>query len=122
MDNPNHHAPLLDKQAIEAARSQLNENFRPLMEYFMRDTARHIRRMERAIASEKIVGLLPPAHTAKSASRQLGLKRLGEIAADLERDARHALDEPCGIENFSAQVRRLKSTFEETCLALNDAL
>ncbi len=105
--------PIIDEALFEQVRGRLRDKFSPLLAYYFAMTETYIAHMERALGHNDAVGLLPPAHTVKSSSRQLGMLRLGELAAGMEETARSALSEEKRLPELEASLALLKAAFGE---------
>jgi HPt (histidine-containing phosphotransfer) domain-containing protein len=114
--------PLLDETKLRAVQTAMAGKMLMLVRYYLEDTSYYLERMEQALAEQNVVGLIPPAHTAKSGSRQLGLMRAGEIAAAIEILARQELQRPGGLPAITRCIDQLKHTFEESRTALTAAI
>lgn len=107
--------PILDRKSLAEVYAELSHKLPALVDFFLEDTARYIARMEQALAHEDMVALVPPAHLTKSASRQLGLMRLGEVASNLEKVARQSLQGRRDPVAISESISQLRNVFEQTC-------
>jgi HPt (histidine-containing phosphotransfer) domain-containing protein len=84
--------PLLDVATMQETKSVMRDKFPKMVEYFLEDIGTYIDTISRAVAEGKMEAIIPPAHTAKSSSRQMGAMRMSAIAKAIELTAREAAD------------------------------
>lgn len=107
-------APVLDHALVTEAQSLMRQKFPQMVTYYMEDTEGYIAYIEKACAQNNPEGLIPPAHTAKSSSKQMGALRLSAIARAIELEAREAISMQRTLQDLSPLLDSLKSTFAET--------
>lgn len=107
-------APLLDSTLLMEARSLMKSKFPQMVEYFIEDTQGYIAYIEKALSDGNTEAMVPPAHTTKSSSKQLGALRLSLVAQTIEHEARDAIlnnNQPTMVPTL---LEELKNTFEAT--------
>lgn len=112
-------APILDQTLINEAQSLMRNKFPQMIAYYMEDTQGYIAYIEKAYAENNVEGLIPPAHTAKSSSRQMGALRLSAIARTIELEARDAVTMQRNLQDLGPLLASLKTTFAETEVAFH---
>jgi len=94
------------------------QDFQRLVGYFGDDGARGITAIEAAHASGDAVALVDPAHKLKSEARQLGARRLGDIAAEIERTARRCIEQQVQPGTIDQEIALLRVCFAQTLAIL----
>lgn len=107
-------APVLDALLLSEARSVMKAKFPQMVDYFIEDTQSYINYIEKALADNNTEALIPPAHTAKSSSRQMGAMRLSLIAKAIELEARDAVSLKKDPQSIDALLSHMKVAFTQT--------
>lgn len=111
-------APLLDPAALQEAKVTMRDKFPLMVTYFLEDTNNYIRAIAQGVAERKMEAIVLPAHTAKSASRQIGAARMVAIAKAIEFTAREAEDANAAFST----IERLLPALQVAYLHTQDAL
>lgn len=113
--------PLLNEAELAQARAALGAGMDRIVGYFREDGARAIVQIEEAFAARNAAAMVIPAHTLKGESRQLGARRLGDIAEAIETTARRCVEQHEDPVEVAAEVAMLRGCFIETLALLGDA-
>jgi two-component system, sensor histidine kinase and response regulator len=109
------HEPILDPEIMADIRSlgadDADDILAPLVDLLLRQVQDQLPLMEDAIAADDATTLTSLAHTLKGASRNLGARFLGEVAAEMERRARDGSAAQDGL------LRELRSALDITASA-----
>jgi HPt (histidine-containing phosphotransfer) domain-containing protein len=104
--------PLIDLDVFADARALLEDAFAEMVAYYRDDSPRLLGQMRQLHAAGERAEWGRLAHTLKSSSRQLGLRRVGECAARLEQlAAEPALEEE--EQAFAALAEALSLTLAQ---------
>jgi histidine phosphotransfer protein HptB len=103
-----------------ATRETLGDAFVRVLGYFRDDGMKSVAAIEEAIRNRDSAGIVIPAHTLKGESWQFGADRLGELAEDIEYDARHYVEIRQGPEELLEKIVQLRPLFEKTLAALQN--
>jgi HPt (histidine-containing phosphotransfer) domain-containing protein len=105
--------PLLDTSVMQETKAVMRDKFPKMVEYFLEDANTYINSIVQGVAERKLEAIIPPAHTAKSSSRQMGAMRMSVIAKAIELTAREATDNSAvaTIEQF---LPALKEAYART--------
>ncbi len=79
---------LLDKEAMENARSILKDKYPEMVDIFIKNSWERLEEIDKSFESTETEILKRAAHTLKSTSRQMGAMRLGHLAERLEKCAK----------------------------------
>ena len=109
---------LVDWTVFARARSELGASFVRILGYFREDGVKSVAAIEAAMHARSAAGLVMPAHTLKSESRQFGAEPLGDLAERLETTARDCLESHDTPEAMLALVATLRPLFERTLAML----
>jgi HPt (histidine-containing phosphotransfer) domain-containing protein len=109
---------LVDWTALARARSDLGAGFVRILGYFREDGVKSVAAIETAMRAQNAAGLVVPAHTLKSESRQFGAKPLGDLSEQIEMTARDCLESHDTPEAMLALIVRLRPLFERTLAML----
>ena len=102
---------LLDTDAVNEARSMFRAKFTTMSGYYFEDAQGYLDNIRDAIAGANVAGIVAPAHTLKSSSRQMGAARVSIIAKEIETAAREQVN---GTTWFAAQLVELEQAFSDT--------
>lgn len=106
--------PVLDSALVNEAKALMQAKFPQMVSYYIEDTEGYITYIEKALADNNTEGLIPPAHTAKSSSKQMGALRLSAIARTIELEAREAVSLKQSPRQIGLLLEKMKQTFIET--------
>ncbi len=81
----------IDADIFTNAQEMLGDKLGTVIAYFLEDAESYLARIEEAIAKSDPNGIVLPAHTLKSSSKQLGILTLADVAARMEVNARMQL-------------------------------
>jgi len=104
--------PSLDMAIIAESKALLQEKFTTIATYFLEDSAMYIGRIEQAFAAGDAEALVPPAHTLKSSSRQMGALRLSAVAEHIEITAREAVKSKSDLPSLEPAIAQLRDILE----------
>ena len=108
-------ADLLDDEVLRDLEDIMGDELRPLVAVFLGDSPKRMAQMEAAAQAGDLATIAQQAHALKSASANLGAKRMSAVSKALELDARAArLDHP------AARVTELKTLYLATADALRE--
>ncbi len=93
----------------------MGDELKPLVAVFLGDSPKRIAQLEQAAVMKDITGLSQQAHALKSASANLGAKRMSALAKALELDARGGR-----VDNPVTRVAELKAIYLATAEALRE--
>jgi len=105
---------LLDEQALNAVKAISSRRFSVLLNYYLEDGRSYVERIEYGLKTNDINVIVPPAHSLKSSSAQLGAMRLSKIAENIETYARKERNGSCNLTPIAGSIEMLRKTFEET--------
>jgi HPt (histidine-containing phosphotransfer) domain-containing protein len=100
-------------------RSELGAGFARILSYFREDGEKAVATIEAAMHRSDTAGLVLPAHTMKSEARQFGAEPLGQLAEEIEIDARRAVEMRTTPEQLVPQVARLGPLYRRTMAQLD---
>ena len=106
--------PLVDWAEFARMRTELGADFIRILGYFREDGEKSVERIEQAMHRRDAAGLVIPAHTMKTESRQFGAFRLGDLAEDIEHAARRALESRLFPDQILPQVAALRPLYLQT--------
>ncbi len=109
---PSSKTPLLDEDAIDNARSILKDKHEEMINIYIINSRQYIEKIEKFILANDAEGIIRPAHTLKSTSKQMGAAQLGDLAKNLEQLAKAYIDVPAN--NYAL--------FENALSAIKDCL
>ncbi len=117
---------LLDLEAVAYARSVLKEKFDETIPLYIATSKSYIETIKFALANDNIEGLINPAHSLKSSSKQMGAVAVSTIAKDIEYSAKSYFrnSESLPLDVFASDVEalyvQLETTFIKTEKAFKD--
>ncbi len=104
---------LIDYTAVKEAKQVMRDRFAIMVKYFIEDTENYLLEIEKGLENDDIQAILLPAHTIKSAARQMGAQRVSSVAKTLEFLCRDAIASSGTINiNFNKLYEQLKEEFE----------
>lgn len=106
---------LLDDGVLRDLEDIMGDELKPLVAVFLGDSPKRIVQLEQAAVMKDITGLSQQAHALKSASANLGAKRMSALAKALELDARGGR-----VDNPVTRVAELKAIYLATAEALRE--
>lgn len=106
---------LLDEEVLRDLEDIMGDELKPLVTVFLGDSPKRIAMLEQSAAQNDINGLSQQAHALKSASANLGAKRMSAEAKTLELAARAGQ-----VDNPVARVAQLKAMYLATADALRE--
>ena len=106
---------LLDDGVLRDLEDIMGDELKPLVAVFLGDSPKRIVQLEQSAVMKDITGLSQQAHALKSASANLGAKRMSALAKALELDARGGR-----VDNPVARVAELKAIYMATAEALRE--
>ena len=106
---------LLDEEVLRDLEDIMGDELKPLVTVFLGDSPKRIAMLEQSAAQNDINGLSQQAHALKSASANLGAKRMSAEAKTLELAARAGQ-----VDNPVARVAQLKAVYLATADALRE--
>ncbi len=112
--------PLLDAEAIAESKELMGDKFGKLVGYFLEDSAMYIGQVEQAFARGDAEGLVPPAHTLKSSSRQMGCARLALLAEAVEHGGRDLVKQNGHVSALASFIPVLRATLDATVDAYHE--
>jgi HPt (histidine-containing phosphotransfer) domain-containing protein len=104
----------IDWEAFSRARAELGAGFVRILGYFREDGEKAVGKIEAAMQRRDATGLVIPAHTMKSEARQFGAEALGQLAEEIEFEARRAIESRLFPDHILPQVARLRPLYLET--------
>jgi HPt (histidine-containing phosphotransfer) domain-containing protein len=110
--------PIVDWEIFARARAELGAGFVRILGYFREDGEKSVARIEDAMQRGDAAGLVLPAHTMKSESRQFGAEPLGALAEEIEFGARRAVEMRVAPDELIPQVAQLRALYRETMALL----
>jgi HPt (histidine-containing phosphotransfer) domain-containing protein len=105
---------LIDWATFARMRAELGANFVRILGYFREDGEKAVAAIEDAMHRRDATALVIPAHTMKSEARQFGAEPLGQLAEDIEVEARRAVEAHLFPDQILPQVARLRPLYLET--------
>ena len=111
---------ILDDEIISEAKDMMKSKFPTMISYFLEDSTMYVTQVEEAFAANDVEALVPPAHTLKSSSRQMGAILLSDIAKDIELAAREVAKGNNSINEIKTKISELKDALEKTHEAYKD--
>lgn len=111
----------IDWEAHGEAKILFHQKYPQMLGYYQEDVARYLREIEEALAVADIEGVIRPAHTIKSNSRNMGALKLSLLAGDMEALAKNAQAESVSIVTFQEKARLMHDVFSHTVGILNGA-
>ncbi len=106
---------LLDDSVLRDLEDIMGDELRPLVSVFLGDSPKRITQLEQSALVKDVGGLSQQAHALKSASANLGAKRMSVLAKALELDARAGR-----VDNPVSRVAELKAVYQATAAALRE--
>ncbi len=106
---------LLDDGVLRDLEDIMGDELKPLVAVFLGDSPKRIVQLEQSAVMKDITGLSQQAHALKSASANLGAKRMSALAKALELDARGGR-----VDNPVTRVAELKAIYLATAEALRE--
>lgn len=112
---------LLDEDMVEQARAILKNKYATMISTYLENAKQNITAIETANNAEDISGMIRPAHSLKSSSKQMGAIAISDCAKEIELLAK-TQEEICehGICVFTELVKTLHQLLEETERAFNN--
>jgi HPt (histidine-containing phosphotransfer) domain-containing protein len=107
-------APVLDISVFAEARDAMRDRFGKVISFYLEDTTSYIEKIRSGLGTQNAEAIVPPAHTIKSSSRQLGAIRLSELAKDIELTCRDIVKGNGSLESIPAKFEQLEAAFDET--------
>ncbi len=103
--------PALDVEIIEDLWSAMGDSFTDLVHVFLEDAPSHLAKLDAALASHDVAGLVGPAHALKSSSANLGAMQMSAAAKHIEHGARDgSLVQPhVAVKVLAYEFRRAES-------------
>lgn len=87
--------PAIDREVFDELVEVMGTEFIALVDVYLEDTPRNLKRLSDAAARGDIEGMIAPAHSLKSTSANLGAMRLSQLAKAIEQGGRQQqLDQP----------------------------
>lgn len=115
---------LLDEQAVATARDILKAKFDTMVAVYIDNSWERIDEILKAINEDDIEGVIRPAHTLKSTSKQMGAVKLSYLAKDVEYIAKAVhkgeAEEGQDMQTISEALDGLRSAMEQTQQAFED--
>jgi HPt (histidine-containing phosphotransfer) domain-containing protein len=87
------------------AKSALGAKLSTILDYYLKDAESHIELIAEAMRQNNLDGVIQPAHTLKSSSRQFGAIDLADLAEKMETAARMKADNAADIANIVPSLR-----------------
>jgi len=115
-----HHyaVPLVNDRELTEARAALGAALPRILRYFGEDSPRSVARIEEALAAGDAAMMVLPAHLLKGEARQLGCRRLADIAEAIETTAQRCLETHDVPGDAAAEVAMLRACLDATLAAL----
>ena len=106
--------PVLDQEAIEGVRAAVEDQFPMMIKFYLEDSTGYIKELEEALSNGEIAPMVPPAHTLKSSSAQLGALQVSALACELEATTRAIIDAPDARKTaeLPEMVSHLRAAFD----------
>jgi TMAO reductase system sensor TorS len=80
----------LDRQVLQGLNEVMQEEFTTILESFLQHAPNRLREIESAVIRQDMQALVPPAHSLKSSSANVGASELSDLAKALEAKGRQA--------------------------------
>ncbi len=80
--------PVLDMEIVEDLKEMMGSDYPSLVRIYLEDSPKLIGQIQTALDNRDFQALVPPAHTLKSSSANLGALALSDIAKTIEKSAR----------------------------------
>jgi CheY-like chemotaxis protein/HPt (histidine-containing phosphotransfer) domain-containing protein len=80
--------PALDMEIVEDLKEMMGSDYPSLVRIYLEDSPKLIGQIQTALDNRDFQALVPPAHTLKSSSANLGALALSDIAKTIEKSAR----------------------------------
>ena len=103
---------LVDWNDFARTRAELGADFIRILGYFREDGEKAIGRIEDAMRRRDTAALVIPAHTLKSEARQFGAHPVGDLAEEIEHEARRALESRLFPDHILPQVAALRPLYQ----------
>ncbi|HWJ69320.1 MAG TPA: Hpt domain-containing protein [Sphingobium sp.] len=113
-----HAVPLVDDDELAAARATLGAALPRIMGYLLEDGPQSIARIEEALSIGDAAMMVRPAHMLKGEARQLGCRRLGDLAETIEHMARRCVDMHEMPTAGATDIAMLRDCFDESLAML----
>ncbi len=107
-------ASVLDLAAVSEAKAMMKDKFPKMIGYFLEDSVMYVKQVEDGLAANNAEAVVPPAHTLKSSSRQMGAIVLSGIAKDMELTAREVVKGNGSLDPIRARLPELKDALSKT--------
>lgn len=105
---------IVDWAMFSRTRSELGPGFVRILGYFREDGEKSVDKIEDAMQRRDAAGLVLPAHTLKSEARQFGAEPLGDLAEEIEVQARRSIEMRLFPDDLIPTVARLRPLYRET--------
>jgi len=92
----------LDTATISEMKELMGNNFNEMVKFYLEDADSYLGAVQKGCAENNVEEIVRPAHTLKSASRQMGAMKLGELSEKMERSAKEAIEKGDGAESLQA--------------------
>ena len=108
--------PALDMEIVEDLKEMMGSDYPSLVRIYLEDSPKLIGQIQTALDNRDFQALVPPAHTLKSSSANLGALALSDIAKTIEKSARSgdintSLQAGAGITAEFERVRAALTAF-----------
>ena len=110
----NHDLPVIDGDMFEKMRAQLGVSFVRLLGYFVEDGAKAVAGIEQAMRDHNAAQMVGAAHMLKSDARQFGANLLGDLAEEIECEARRCVEAHDEPRDLLVAVAQLRSVWQAT--------
>ena len=108
-----------EQREMEQALSQLGASFSRISGYFREDGVHCVSAVEQAMRARDAKAMVMPAHRLKGEARQLGARRLGDLAETIEMGARACIERRTGPEEMIADIAELRPCFDHMLAMLD---
>lgn len=105
---------ILDKAMLDNARRILKGKYNMMVDCYLEDVHGYLQEITKALAANDVHGVIRPAHTVKSMSKQMGALQVQDVARGMEAAARamESTQAAINIEILQGQLNALNSVFE----------
>ena len=105
---------ILNQEIISEAKDMMKDKFDKMVEYFLEDSITYVNQVEEEFNNNNAEGVVPPSHTLKSSSKQMGAMLLSEISADIELTSREIVKGNGSLEDIKDKITVLKDALGKT--------
>ena len=83
---------LIDQSIFDESKSIMKDRFSEILRFYFEDTKNYIDQIQKGLDDQEFEKIISQAHTIKSSSKQLGFIAVSDIAMQIEKYARNAID------------------------------